>query len=43
VEWVERGRLTRPQLHALIVEGFFSAVGGLRDAVSKAEPHQAEG
>jgi AcrR family transcriptional regulator len=33
VEWLERGRLTRPQVHALLVQGFLSTVGEIRDAV----------
>jgi AcrR family transcriptional regulator len=33
IEWLERGRLSRAQLRALVVEGFFCAVGDLLTAV----------
>jgi AcrR family transcriptional regulator len=37
VEWLDRGRLTRTQVHALLVQGFLSSVGEIRDAVQQAE------
>jgi AcrR family transcriptional regulator len=35
LEWLERGRLTRAQLHAIVVEGFFYAAGDLLTAVNR--------
>ena len=35
VEWLERGRLTRSQIHALLVAGFESAVGEIYEAVTR--------
>jgi AcrR family transcriptional regulator len=47
VEWLQRGRLTRDEVHALLVQGFFSSVGEVRDAVERAaaggEPGQPAG
>jgi AcrR family transcriptional regulator len=43
VEWLERGRLTRGQLHALVVEGFFCAVGDLLAAVNRVDVTSYEG
>jgi AcrR family transcriptional regulator len=37
VEWLQRGRLTRPQVHALLVQGFFSLIEDVRPAVLAAE------
>jgi len=36
IEWLERGRLTRDQVKALIVSGFFCAVGEVLEAVQAA-------
>jgi len=36
VEWLERGRLTREQLHTLLVEGFLSTVRDVLPAVEQA-------
>jgi AcrR family transcriptional regulator len=36
VEWLARGRLTRPEIHALLVQGFMSTVGEIRAAVERA-------
>jgi AcrR family transcriptional regulator len=36
VEWLERGRLTREQVHALLVQGFLESVGAIRAAVDAA-------
>ena len=36
IEWLERGRLTRAQVHALLVSGFFSVVGEVYAAVEAA-------
>jgi AcrR family transcriptional regulator len=36
VEWLGRGRLTRSEIHALLVQGFFSSVGEIRAAVDAA-------
>ena len=36
VEWLERGRLTRAQIHALLVEGFAASVGEIAEAVARA-------
>jgi AcrR family transcriptional regulator len=36
VEWLERGRLTREQAHALLVQGFLSIVGDVLAAVERA-------
>jgi AcrR family transcriptional regulator len=36
IEWLGRGRLTRPEIHALLVQGFFSSVGEIRAAVDAA-------
>jgi AcrR family transcriptional regulator len=36
IEWLERGRLTRAQVHALVVQGFFCAVQDVVAAVDGA-------
>jgi AcrR family transcriptional regulator len=36
VQWLERGRLTRPELQVLLVEGFLSIVGPVLEAVESA-------
>jgi AcrR family transcriptional regulator len=36
VEWLERGRLTRDEIHALLVQGFLSSVGEIYAAVERA-------
>jgi AcrR family transcriptional regulator len=41
VEWLERDRLTRAQVHALVVQGFFSTVGDVLDAVVAARSETA--
>jgi AcrR family transcriptional regulator len=38
VEWLERGRLTREQVQALLVEGFLTIVGDVLPAVERAAP-----
>jgi len=35
VEWLERGRLSRPQVHVLLVEGFLSIVRDVLPAVER--------
>jgi hypothetical protein len=35
-EWLRRGRLTRTEIHALLVQGFSSAVGDVLRAVRDA-------
>ena len=40
VEWLERGRLSRPQVHALLVEGFLSIVRDVLPAVERAARSQ---
>jgi AcrR family transcriptional regulator len=39
VEWLERGRLNREQVHALLVQGFFSIVRDVLAAVERAGPN----
>jgi AcrR family transcriptional regulator len=36
VEWLERGRLTREQVYALLVQGFLSMIGDVLTAVERA-------
>jgi AcrR family transcriptional regulator len=36
IEWLERGRLSRPQVHVLLVEGFLSLVRDVLPAVERA-------
>ena len=36
VEWLERGRLSRPQVHVLLVQGFLSIVRDVLPAVERA-------
>jgi AcrR family transcriptional regulator len=38
IEWLERGRLSREQMHALLVQGFFSIVRDVLPAVERADP-----
>jgi AcrR family transcriptional regulator len=38
IEWLQHGRLTREQLHALLVQGFLSIVSDVLRAVEEAAP-----
>lgn len=38
VEWLERSRLTREQVHVLLVQGFLSIVGEVLEAVERKTP-----
>jgi AcrR family transcriptional regulator len=38
VQWLEHGRLSRTQLHVLLVEGFLSIVGPVLEAVAAVRP-----
>jgi AcrR family transcriptional regulator len=38
VEWLQRGRLTRAQIHAALVQGFLSIVADVLSAVERSRP-----